>query len=209
MEENQNQTNPELTNTAVIGTQAALSEPETGYQTVPPTVGSNGSFAADVDSDPVAVDAPKAKLPLLNILTIVLSSVWLIASVVGSVMIFSAEEVDDSPVSRISQTVIEPESQHAFYGGDAYTGIQQAASDTEHTVATSANAIQKVNLDIVAWQTRTQSKALAIANRPTQLGLGFVVLGLGIVPFLFSLNSLASVIARTKNGLTSTNAPAL
>ena len=79
----------------------------------------------------------RGRAPVMNLISLVLSALLLAATVAaGMWLISTAPGVPQSPTAqRLSSSAAR-----SFYGGDAYTGIQNAAADTENSVVAAANA---------------------------------------------------------------------
>jgi len=79
-----------------------------------------------------------------NARSVGLATVLLAAAVAAAIwLIVGAPDTGGHDPSEI-----EPVAELGFYGGDAYTGIQNAAAYTEVAVAESGNALAELNADI-------------------------------------------------------------
>src|SRR3954453_22365595 len=83
----------------------------------------------------------------LHAFLLVLASLWLIASVAAGVWLFTGTK-SGAVHLRASRPTLTAQSTQASYGGDAYTGIQNAASDTEHAVVEGSNQLAGVSQDL-------------------------------------------------------------
>lgn len=86
------------------------------------------------------VAAPKRRVDVTNLAALVLAALLLAASVAVAVwLINSAPEVPGTPDAQKVSSLAGRTS----YGGDAYTGIQNAAADTENSVVAGTNSVTK------------------------------------------------------------------
>jgi len=85
---------------------------------------------------------------------LVIASIWLALTLLFAMMLFTAE-----------LNAVHPLGSYEVYGGDAYTGIQNAVVDSERTIAAGLNQSNQLLRDIIS-------------------GLGFLVIGSGILPFV-------------------------
>ncbi len=118
--------------------------------------------------------------------TTVAATAWLAVSAVVGVGMVSPDSQGSVPLSDYMVT-ISSRSQHQAYGGDAYTGIQNAASDTEHAVVEASNA----NIKALEAIGRTIAVRQAAASDAITLAIGWLLISTGVSTFLvvFSLNS--------------------
>src|SRR4051794_23196304 len=69
----------------------------------------------------------------LRWIPLALAMLWLVASVIVGIGLMKDEPAKVSAPS-VPTPALSATSEHSLYGGDAYTGIQNAASDTEHSL---------------------------------------------------------------------------
>lgn len=86
-----------------------------------------------------------------------------------------------------SSPVVTSEAERSVYGGDVYTGIQNAAADTEQAVVAGTNSLA------VQAQGLADSSAgfnQALLNH-IQQGLAVLIVGVGILNFTVALSRFA------------------
>lgn len=118
-------------------------------------------------------------------LSLALSAIALIAAVVVGVGFIKGSEAD-RPTITAAPPALTTTASHQFYGGDAYTGIQNAAADTAHAVVDGVN-------DLGALQLRAAQQTAASAyasERRLMQGLGALLIALGVVNFTVALGRL-------------------
>jgi hypothetical protein len=96
-----------------------------------------------------------------------LAAFLLLSSVVAAAWLVKAAPTD---TWNPSAEHLQAQSGHVAYGGDAYTGIQNAAADTEHAVVVGSNAVT----DLVAAEHKDRS--IADAERWAHLWKAIAVL---------------------------------
>jgi hypothetical protein len=116
-------------------------------------------------------------------MSVLVASVWLVASVAAGIWLFVGASSD--PV-RLSATrpYLTPDSVHIAYGGDAYTGIQNAASDTEHAVVDATNGMVAFSQDLAESSAGFNR---GLANRVEQ-GLAVLIVGVGLLNFTVAMS---------------------
>jgi hypothetical protein len=118
----------------------------------------------------------------LGWVALTLATLWLIASVIVGVQVIQAKPAEVSAL-RVPTPSLSASSEHLFYGGDAYTGIQNAASDTEHAVVQGVNQLAAFQLALQ----RADSRRARTTHSETQKGLGFLIIGVGVLTFTVAL----------------------
>ncbi len=115
--------------------------------------------------------------------SLALAAVWLAVSVAGGAWLFFG--TDSGAVTlHATKPVLAAESSHTVYGGDAYTGIQNAASDTEHAVVDGTNGLANLSQELAD---SSASFNRGLANRMQQ-GLGILVVGVGLLNFTVAMS---------------------
>ncbi|MFL6239073.1 MAG: hypothetical protein ACJ735_06235 [Actinomycetes bacterium] len=122
----------------------------------------------------------------LRTFLLVLATVWLIASVGAGVWLFTSTKADAVHL-RATRPTLTAQSTHDSYGGDAYTGIQNTASDTEHAVVEGSNELAGVSQEL-ADSSAEFNRTLA---KRVQQGLGVLVIGVGLLNFTLALKCSA------------------
>lgn len=116
---------------------------------------------------------------------------WLIPSV-----IFGLKLIQDEPSAASALNVTPPNlsamSAHILYGGDAYSGIQNAASDTEHAVVKGTNALAAFELSL--QQAAAAQDAARSANSQARIedGLGFLLIAIAVLNCTVALGRLTN-----------------
>ena len=131
---------------------------------------------------PVESTSPRKGRTLIQGVSLVLASLWLIASiVVGAVLMLGG------PTQPADSTTTLPNltssATKELYGGDAYTGIQNAAADTENAVVKGTNGLAQLQLSIA----QSQAAADKGAAKNLEFGLGFLIIGVGVLTFTSAL----------------------
>jgi hypothetical protein len=117
---------------------------------------------------------------LLARVALVIAVIWLIVSVAAGAWLIKTAGTDDQVMSPAKAPRLSATSALSAYGGDAYTGIQNAAADTEHSVVNGFNSLAAYQ------QALAQAKAdsdLATSER-LQQALGLLIIGLGVLTFV-------------------------
>ena len=107
------------------------------------------------DPTPPAPKRPRRRVPsILNIVSLALATLLLAGSIAVGVWLVTA-----APVGAVAPAArgIATEASRESYGGDAYTGIQNAAADTENSVVAGANSINKYARDMRVAELNTES----------------------------------------------------
>ena len=81
-------------------------------------------------------------------------------------------------------------SERTSYGGDAYTGIQNAASDTEHAVVVGVNELATFQLALQQAIAAQDSQRSADLEAHVQDGLGFLIIGIGVLNLTVAMTRL-------------------
>ena len=79
----------------------------------------------------------RRRVPVISLISLVLATLLLAAAVAVGVWLISAAPA--APLAPAAQK-LSTSAARSYYGGDAYTGIQNAAADTENSVVAAANA---------------------------------------------------------------------
>ena len=90
----------------------------------------------------------------MNVISLALATLLLAGSVVVGVWL-----VDSAPIAPRAPAAAELTStaSRANYGGDAYTGIQNAAADTEKSVVAGANSVNSYARDLRVAEINAES----------------------------------------------------
>jgi hypothetical protein len=123
--------------------------------------------------------------PALPIVAIAIASVWLVASLAVGFVVITGGQAGD-PVTA-SPPQLSSLTQQQFYGGDAYTGIQNAAADTQNAVVSGVNQLGEFQPELA----RSQAASAEAGARSIRLGLGFLVIGVGVAVFTSALQAYA------------------
>ncbi len=115
----------------------------------------------------------------------VAAAAWLaVSAVIGAGMV-SPDAQGSVPLSDHMVTISSTSYRQA-YGGDAYTGIQNAASDTEHAVVAASNA----NVEALEAIGRALAVRQGVTSDSVTAATGWLLISIGVSTFLvvFSLN---------------------
>lgn len=138
-----------------------------------------------------SADRPRQRKRWLHWVPVLIAGGWLIASVVIGVGF-----IQEAPESAAAVTVETPElsasSSYSFYGGDAYTGIQNAASDTEHAVVDGVNGLAEFQLALEQKLAAQEARRWAESESRLHDALGFSIIGLGVLTFVVALGRATS-----------------
>lgn len=132
---------------------------------------------------PTTPVVPVRRRSAARTLSLVLATVWLAVSVAVGVWLFTGVKTSAIQLNATKPN-LSAQSANSAYGGDAYTGIQNAASDTEHAVVDSANGLSQFSQEL-AESSATLDRALS--NR-LQQGLGILIIGVGVLTFIVALS---------------------
>jgi hypothetical protein len=122
----------------------------------------------------------------LRWIPLALAMLWLIASVIVGLKLIQ-DEPDEVSALGVPTPTLSASSEHIFYGGDAYTGIQNAASDTEHAVVEGVNQLAAFQLALQQAMAEQDSRRSSSMQSEMQKGLGFLIIGLGVLNFTVAL----------------------
>jgi hypothetical protein len=148
------------------------------------------SDAHEASSSPPAVtNGPRRSGRWLRWIPLALAVLWLIASVIVGVQLM---QHDPEEVSALDVTApkLSASSEHVFYGGDAYTGIQNAAADTEHAVVDGVNQLGAFQLALQKAVADQENRQSASVQTEMQKGLGFLIIGVGVLNVTVALTRL-------------------
>jgi hypothetical protein len=106
----------------------------------------------------------------------VLAVLWLVAAGTGGGWLI-ASAPKDTVALRTSVPSLTAKSSHTLYGGDAYTGIQNAASDTEQSVVDGVNALGETAKALAVESAQRQQDLLS----QIQIGLGMLIISAGLI----------------------------
>ena len=157
-----------------------------------PQVVSGTSFNPPPPGAGAPVQAPSTpsfaspSVPLTAWLSLAVAALWLVVTVVVGVPLMSGGGLS-TPSLPMGQADLTPSSFHSSYGGDAYTGIQNAASDTEHAVIAATNAQLASDRQLAEWNADFQAELAKAQAAPVARGLGLVLIGTGVGPFAVTL----------------------
>ena len=87
--------------------------------------------------NPVEAHPRQSRQPDVNLIALVLAALLLAAAVVAGILLIST--APGAPQTPTAQN-LSSSAVRSYYGGDAYTGMQNAAADTENAVVDAANA---------------------------------------------------------------------
>ncbi|MDQ1106323.1 hypothetical protein QE364_003178 [Nocardioides zeae] len=117
---------------------------------------------------------------ILSAISLALAAVLLVGSLLAAKWV-----VEEAPGGRASgYQDVASTSSYEFYGGDAYTGIQNTAADTEHTVANATNALGEV--------ARAQASAANDRWEHLWAALAILLVVIGAANFVLSLQRFAA-----------------
>lgn len=128
---------------------------------------------------------------VLGFLPLAFAGVWFVVSLVFGVGLMSPVEVT-GPAFLPKGAPLEPTSRPMAYGGDAYTGIQNAASATEHAVVEVGNHVVAANTALAGELSKAQRDVVLESTAAIQRGLGFLVIASGVVPLILVLPPLVN-----------------
>lgn len=129
--------------------------------------------------------------PTLSYVALALAAAWMVVAIVMGILIVQPPDV--SRARATSPETLSPTSFPMTYGGDAYTGIQNAASATENSVVASGNMVAETTAKATKSQTSDLQKLALAVGRPLQVGAATLTVGSGVGPFVIVL----AVVART------------
>jgi len=112
----------------------------------------------------------------------ILASVWLLVSIVVGLILMTGGPNKSGDV-RATLPSLSSSASRSAYGGDAYTGIQNAAADTENAVIASANSLAQLELTLA----QATSQSAAASGKNTQFGIGFLIIALAVGIFVLTL----------------------
>jgi hypothetical protein len=135
-----------------------------------------------VHPDVLLVPAPRSRTGL-RVFALALAGLWLIASVAAAASLYTG--VRTGPVHlTASSPLVASKAERSMYGGDAYTGIQNAAADTEQAVVSGANGL--------ATQAQELADSSAGFNQGMvnhlREGVAVLIVGVGILNFTVALS---------------------
>jgi hypothetical protein len=144
------------------------------------------NLSHDPSATAVAQSRPRKAL---NAVSLILAALLLVASVVVGFWL-----IDTAPkqAGTAKAKELTSKSEMSIYGGDAYTGIQNAAAETERSVVESANTL-------AALESAQHSKqAAADAERWGHLwkALAALVIAVGAANFTIALQRFAATRAQ-------------
>lgn len=122
---------------------------------------------------------------------LVLALLWAIPSVVVGVNL-----ITDTPSSAVSVGAAAPSltssSEELAYGGDAYTGIQNAAAETERAVVDGFNQLGSFELELQRSVAQQQAKRAAASQAHVEDGLGWLLISLAVLNITVAVGRLTS-----------------
>jgi hypothetical protein len=120
-------------------------------------------------------------------LPLLLAVAWLIPSVLVGLNL-----IQDKPNRAESISVTTPSltasSDLVTYGGDAYTGIQNAAAYTEKAVVDGTNELAAFQLDLAKAEAAADARRSASNQARLEDGLGFLIIGVAVVNLTIALS---------------------
>lgn len=120
------------------------------------------------------------------LVAMVVAAVWLVVTIVIGILTM-AQTTPPTPALPGLPQDLTPSSYRSAYGGDAYTGIQNAAADTENAVIEAANAQRAADAALANWSAQYEGKLAEAQLQPLARGVGFLLIGTGIAPFVVTL----------------------
>lgn len=145
------------------------------------------------DSAPTTHGTQRPKRPFASIVrtvSVITSATWLVASLTIGIIVMIPRGDDFDTIQTLTRTEndLSARSYRSAYGGDAYTGIQNAASDTEGAVVDGANRTAERLANVEGSIVASANSLGARLDSSTQqtnmirLGLGAVVISVGALP---------------------------
>ena len=113
---------------------------------------------------------------------VLIASVWLAISIGVGIWLIVATPGGSTKFS-VRSIHLTAASQQQSYGGDAYTGIQNAASDTEHAVVDGVNVMTDTQVALA----RSSAEQRHDIAAHIAVGLGALVIGVGVANFTQAL----------------------
>lgn len=122
---------------------------------------------------------------------LVLALLWSIPSVIVGVNL-----ITDSPSPTVSVQASAPNlssnAEEIAYGGDAYTGIQNAAAETEKAVVDGFNQLGTFQLALQRSVAEQQARNAAASQAHVEDGLGWLLISLAVVNLTVALGRMNS-----------------
>lgn len=115
-----------------------------------------------------------------------LAVLWLIGSVIAGVNLMLHDPIEDSALD-VSTPSLSASSGQVSYGGDAYTGIQNAAANTESAVVDGVNELGTFELALQQAMDDQESRRSQSMQFELRNGLGFLIIGIGVLNFTVAL----------------------
>jgi hypothetical protein len=113
--------------------------------------------------------------------SLLLATLWLAVSIGAGIWMIASSPTHKNVDVRV--THLTASSEETEYGGDAYTGIQNAASDTEHAVVDGVNGLARMEFNLAqASMEQRHDDAAHLAD-----GVGFLIIGIGVATFILTL----------------------
>lgn len=147
------------------------------------------NFEGNKDREVARVRPHDRQKPLQTIfswLPVSLAAAWLVASLVAGLHVMNMP-FDVTAGQGGSAPQLTARSMRSAYGGDAYTGIQNAASDTEHAVVAGTNEMAAVTVSLAE---KNRALSVQVAQRQWDswtFSLGFLIISAGVGPLLVLL----------------------
>lgn len=130
--------------------------------------------------------------------SLILSAIWLVAALSVGISLLIPVEMPD-PSMKGAGDPLASISYRQAYGGDAYTGIQNAASDTENAVVRAGNALLENDRSLANGIVVAQRQTVLRSATPIQRAAALLVIGSGITPFVLVLAILSRPRPRMVN----------
>lgn len=131
------------------------------------------------------------------LIAMVLATGYMVASIVAGVGLMHPGQVRAASI-HTTEAELSSQSLRKAYGGDAYTGIQNAASDTENAVVRAANMLAASEREFIEQGVNAQSDALVAMVSPIQTSLGFLIIASGVGPFLVTGGLFGQALTRRR-----------
>jgi hypothetical protein len=111
-----------------------------------------------------------------QVVSLGIATAWLVASTLG-----------EPEASNVSAPSLSTSSSEELYGGDAYTGIQNAGVATERAIVDGMNEMYGLLVDLDASSAETKATDM---SRVT-IGLAVLIFGIGVVNFNIAFQRFA------------------
>ena len=147
-----------------------------------------------MDTMPAPDDFAPARPERRNVwawLPLVLAVLWAVPSVMVGL-----DLIQDTPSAAVSLTASAPNlsstSEELAYGGDAFTGIQNAAAETEKAVVDGFNQLGTFQLELQKSTAEQQARQAASSQARLEDGLGWILIALAVVNLTVAVGRLTA-----------------